>query len=84
MKKQETKFGQNSHGNYRGYLFNSTMTKLTVYRAPVWVRNSKGFWVEAGTRDITVGVNSSKDFDLEEMFNIAVNPPTEEIIANIA
>lgn len=80
--KREMKFNQNSMGVYGGRKFNSTMTKLTVYGAPVWVMNSKGFWVESGIRTVTVtvGVLNPKDFDFENLYSIATNPPTEAIM----
>ena len=79
--KREMKFNQNSMGVYGGRKFNSTMTKLTVYEAPVWVMNSKGHWVESGKRTVIVGVSNPKDFDFEKLYSIATNPPAKAIMA---
>lgn len=79
MKMREMKWNQNSMGVYGGRKFVSTMTKLTVYGASVWVMSSKGYWVEAGTRTVTVGVSNAKDFDFEELYSIATNPPTQAV-----
>lgn len=77
--KREMKFNQNSMGVYGGRKFNSTMTKLTVYGAPVWAMNNKGFWVESGTRTVTVGVSNPKDFNFETLYRIATNPPKQAV-----
>ena len=76
---KKLKFGQNTKGNYMNYNFNSTMKKLTVYNAPVWVRDSHGYWREKGYKTVTVGVANEKDFNFEALFKIATNPPTEDI-----
>jgi hypothetical protein len=75
----KVKHNQNSMGVWEGRTFVSTMTKLTVYRAPVWVKNSKGKWVESGTRTVTVGVSNPKEFDFDKLYSIAVYPPTRAI-----
>ena len=74
------KEGQNSFGTYKGYSFNSTMTKLTVFNAPVWAMNEKGKWImKKEKKDVTVGVKDAKDFDFESLFNLAINHPVKDI-----